>query len=93
MKNYDQYKLRQVGAENDDLTALKPYVLLDRATLLEDVVKFGFMCDWNDFKVASRLDRMKHIEQVHTLKCTIRAHRTSLHLYLIVSSSEHSVNF
>lgn len=53
MKNYDQYNLRQDGAENDDLTALKPYVLLDRATLLEDVVKFGFMCDWNDFKVTS----------------------------------------
>lgn len=53
MKNYDQYKLRQIGAEADDLTALKPYVLLDRANLLEDVVKYGFMCDWNDFKVAS----------------------------------------
>lgn len=51
MKNYDLYRLREDGAEPGSMTALKPYVLLDRAHLLEEVGKFGFMCDWNDFKV------------------------------------------
>ena len=51
MKNYDKYNLREVGAEAGSMTALKPYVLLDRASLLEEIAKFGFMCDWNDFKV------------------------------------------
>ncbi|CAM9322283.1 unnamed protein product, partial [Laminaria digitata] len=50
MKNYDLYRLREEGAEADSMTALKPFVLLDRAHLLEEVGKFGFMCDWNDFK-------------------------------------------
>lgn len=51
MKNYDLYQLRKDGAEAQSMTALKPFVLLDRAHLLEEVGKFGFMCDWNDFKV------------------------------------------
>lgn len=51
MKNYDLYQLREDGAEAGSMTALKPFVLLDRARLLEEVGKFGFMCDWNDFKV------------------------------------------
>lgn len=52
MKNYDLYQLREDGAEAGSMTALKPFVLLDRARLLEEVGKFGFMCDWNDFKVS-----------------------------------------
>lgn len=52
MKNYDLYRLREEGAEAGSMTALKPFVLLDRAHLLEEVGKFGFMCDWNDFKVS-----------------------------------------
>lgn len=51
MKNYDLYQLREEGAEAGNMTALKQYTLLDRARLLEEVGKFGFMCDWNDFKV------------------------------------------
>ncbi|CAB1102561.1 unnamed protein product [Ectocarpus sp. CCAP 1310/34] len=50
MKNYDLYQLREEGAEAGNMTALKQYTLLDRARLLEEVGKFGFMCDWNDFK-------------------------------------------
>lgn len=51
MKNYDLYELREEGAEAGNMTALKPFALLGRARLIEEVVKFGFMCDWNDFKV------------------------------------------
>lgn len=51
MKNYDMYALREEGAEATNMTALKPFVILDRTRLLEDVAKFGFMCDWNDYKV------------------------------------------
>lgn len=51
MKNYHLYQLREEGAETGNMTGLKQYTLLDRARLLEEVVKFGFMCDWNDFKV------------------------------------------
>lgn len=51
MKNYDLYQLREEGAEAGNMTALKQYTLLDRAKLLEEIGKFGFMCDWNDFKV------------------------------------------
>lgn len=51
MKNYDLYHLREEGADAGNMTALKQYALLDRAGLLEEVAKFGFMCDWNDFKV------------------------------------------
>lgn len=51
MKNYDLYELREEGSEAGDMTALKPFALLGRARLIEEVVKFGFMCDWNDFKV------------------------------------------
>lgn len=53
MKNYDLYQLREDGAEAGSMTALKPFVLLGRTRLLEEVGKFGFMCDWNDFKVKS----------------------------------------
>lgn len=55
MKNYDLYQLREEGAEEGNMTALKQYTLLDRARLLEEVGKFGFMCDWNDFKVGLRI--------------------------------------
>lgn len=51
MKNYELYGLREEGAESGNMTALVPFVLLNRARLLEEVAKFGFMCDWNDFKV------------------------------------------
>lgn len=55
MKNYDLYELREEGAEAGNMTALKPFALLGRARLIEEVVKFGFMCDWNDFKVSVRV--------------------------------------
>lgn len=55
MKNYELYSLREDGADETSLTALKPYVILDRPRLLEEVVKLGFMCDWNDFKVCRLL--------------------------------------
>lgn len=58
MKNYDLYQLREEGAEAGNMTALKQYTLLDRARLLEEVGKFGFMCDWNDFKVGVRIRRV-----------------------------------
>lgn len=55
MKNYDLYKLRQEDADPDSMTAFKPFVLLNRAFLLEEVGKYGFMCDWNDFKVREKV--------------------------------------
>lgn len=61
MKNYDLYQLREEGAEDGNMTALKKYTLLDRARLLEEVVKFGFMCDWNDFKVGENAVVRRHI--------------------------------
>lgn len=51
MKNYDTYGLRKEGADPADMNAFVPFVLLNRAGLIEEVGKFGFMCDWNDFKV------------------------------------------
>lgn len=53
MKNYDTYGLRFEGADPADMNAFRPYVLLNRASLLEEVMKFGFMCDWNDYKVSA----------------------------------------
>lgn len=61
MKNYDLYKLREEGAEAGNMTALVPFVLLNRAQLLEEIGKFGFMCDWNDFKV--RLLQLTNTEE------------------------------
>lgn len=55
MKNYDLYQLREEGVEDGNMAALKKYALLERARLLEEVGKFGFMCDWNDFKVGETL--------------------------------------
>ncbi|CAM9945482.1 unnamed protein product, partial [Discosporangium mesarthrocarpum] len=50
MKNYDLYKLRKEGSEANSLTDLHPYALLNRQGLLDEIAKYGFMCDWNDFK-------------------------------------------
>lgn len=51
MKNYDKYGLREQGAEAGNMTMLNLFVVLERAHLLDEVGKYGFMCDWNDFKV------------------------------------------
>lgn len=51
MKNYDTYGLREDGAGSGDRNDFKAFVLLNRLRLLEEVSKYGFMCDWNDFKV------------------------------------------
>lgn len=51
MKNYDKYGLGQAGSNAGDVTSVKAFVLLVRQQLLEEVAKYGFMCDWNDFKV------------------------------------------
>ncbi|CAM9752810.1 unnamed protein product, partial [Phaeothamnion confervicola] len=55
LKNYQAYGLRRDGGTS--LTDVKPYTLLRRTALLEEVQKLGFMSDFNDFK--SDLEALK----------------------------------
>jgi hypothetical protein len=53
MKNYAKYGLSKQPLEEGqqvDMNDCTPYVLLDRAEILADIEKYGFMVDFNDYK-------------------------------------------